>query len=194
MHNLHVDMPELYIEIYHNTTKGLPQKLRNHWTCNCYNEHFKITTNMPPYHYTSSKKENRTVIHSPHIPPTPTSKHNKLSISSFIHSLYFPYIHIQCTSAGVLLFIDLNKQCLSSGKKRQKFSHSKRLSVAYMERHIYCTQNNVYLLIINFKNRYLFPVLYYIFSLKQTSCHYCIPLWTSTTLPLPISTQVFMCN
>jgi hypothetical protein len=64
-------MPKLYKKNYHNTTKELPQKLSNYWTCNCYNEHFKITISMPPYHYTSGKKENSTIIHSPHIPPTP---------------------------------------------------------------------------------------------------------------------------
>jgi hypothetical protein len=37
---------------------------------------------------------------------------------------------------------------------------------AYMDSHIYCTQNNVYLLIIKFKNRYLFPIFILYFFCK----------------------------
>lgn len=67
------------------------------------------------------------------------------------------------------MFIDLNKQCLSSGKKGRSLHTAKDFllhSVAHMDNHIYCTQNNVYLLIIKFKNRYLFPIFILYFFLK----------------------------
>jgi len=53
-----------------------------------------------------------------------------------------------------------------------------------MDSHIYCTQNNVYLLIIKFKNRYIFPIFILYFFLKTNK----LPLLHTTVYLNNIST------
>lgn len=84
-----------------------------------------------------------------------------------------------CTNAGVVFFINLNKQCLSSGEKGISFQTAKDFllhPVVYMGCHIYYTQNNVYLSDINFKNRYPMPIFSLYFFLKTNK----VPLLHTT--------------